>query len=72
MSIDGKVATRKRAENWCPKNAKPKSELATTMWRPCLRCKQRFPSEGVHNRLCGPCRRNTDLGTFEGPYRLSS
>jgi hypothetical protein len=25
--------------------------------RDCLRCHRAFDSEGVHNRLCGPCRK---------------
>lgn len=24
--------------------------------RPCLRCQKPFLSEGIHNRLCNPCR----------------
>jgi hypothetical protein len=24
--------------------------------RPCLTCGAPFPSEGPHNRMCGPCR----------------
>lgn len=28
--------------------------------RPCLRCSSEFVSEGVHHRMCKPCRHHTD------------
>lgn len=27
----------------------------TLTWRTCLRCRGRFESKGIHNRLCIPC-----------------
>jgi len=35
--------------------------------RPCMTCGADFMSEGSHNRLCTPCRRNSD----NGPYMVS-
>lgn len=29
--------------------------------RPCMRCSREFPSDGIHNRLCGTCR-HSDAG----------
>ena len=72
MSVDDKAAARKGAENRCPRHAKPEGGCAAMLWRTCLSCKKRFPSEGAHNRLCELCRRSTDFGTFDGPYKLSN
>lgn len=35
---------------------KAKKSKATSL-RPCMCCSRPFPSEGIHNRLCGLCRR---------------
>lgn len=32
--------------------------------RPCMTCGDLFMSEGAHNRMCDPCRKDTDV--FEG------
>lgn len=28
--------------------------------RRCMACQQEFMSEGIHNRMCGPCRNKTE------------
>lgn len=35
--------------------------------RPCLCCRQPFPSQGPHNRLCPGCRRGNDDTVFTVP-----
>ncbi|MBP9184883.1 MAG: hypothetical protein KBF78_17240 [Fuscovulum sp.] len=48
----------------CRQNATEKLETlraeadakAKRMKRPCMCCGQEFQSEGIHNRLCDPCR----------------
>lgn len=32
--------------------------------RACMCCGQTFVSEGIHNRLCGPCRQRSDGGSL--------
>ena len=34
--------------------------------RPCLRCRRDFPSEGIHNRMCDPCRNYAPV--TDSPY----
>ncbi|MEI2806209.1 MAG: hypothetical protein V9G18_09785 [Albidovulum sp.] len=46
------TARRERPES---PHAKPKPARITR--RACLCCGQEFTSEGIHNRLCGYCRR---------------
>ncbi len=49
------AAARKRAER-----------DACAVWRACLGCGRLFPSEGVHNRLCGTCHRSArNVGSFD-------
>lgn len=33
-----------------------------TTERPCMCCGNKFPSEGIHNRLCEACKRNRAPG----------
>ena len=42
--------------------ARPRARPSQHKIRNCLCCKQRFRSEGPHNRLCAKCRR-LDAGT---------
>ena len=63
MTANSRTAARKRSESAARKRAE---RDAYTVWRPCLGCGQPFPSEGIHNRLCGRCRRSTrDVGAFD-------
>lgn len=34
--------------------------------RPCLTCGQPFPSEGIHNRMCGKCKSRGGLSAQYG------
>ena len=62
-TTNSKTAARKRAETWAQKRAE---RDACAIWRACLDCGRRFPSEGVHNRLCGTCRRAArSVGSFD-------
>lgn len=36
--------------------------------RPCMKCERDFESEGIHNRLCGPCRQSADPLDPVRPY----
>ncbi len=63
MTTNSKTAARKRAETVARKRAE---RDACAVWRACLDCGRRFPSEGVHNRLCGTCRRAArNVGSFD-------
>lgn len=39
-------------------------QAAKRMLRPCMCCQREFYSEGIHNRLCGPCRLKSDGGSL--------
>ncbi len=52
MTTNSKTAARKRAETAARKRAE---RDACAVWRACLGCGRRFPSEGSHNRLCAAC-----------------
>ena len=63
MTANSKTAVRKRSESAARKRAE---RDACAVWRPCLCCGRPFPSEGIHNRLCGGCRRSTlTVGAFD-------
>ncbi len=63
MTTNSKTAARKRSETAARKRAE---RDACAVWRACLDCGRRFPSEGVHNRLCGTCRRAArNVGSFD-------
>lgn len=38
----------------------PRQPPAPGTARRCLRCQEMFPSEGIHNRVCGPCKRSDE------------
>ena len=68
MTANSKTATRKRADrNRSETAARKRAERdACIVWRSCLGCGLRFPSEGVHNRLCSRCRRSGRyIGSFD-------
>ncbi len=68
MTANSKTATRKRADLYRSETAARKraERDACTVWRSCLGCGLRFPSEGVHNRLCSRCHRSERyVGSFE-------
>ncbi len=67
MTANSKTATRKRADLYRSETAARKraERDACTVWRSCLGCGLRFPSEGVHNRLCSRCRRSE---RYIGPF----
>ena len=68
MTANSKTATRKRADRCRSETAARKraERDACAVWRACLDCGRRFPSEGVHNRLCGTCRRAArSVGSFD-------
>ncbi len=68
MTANSKTATRKRAYQYRSETAARKraERDACTVWRSCLGCGLRFPSEGVHNRLCSRCRRSgRNIGSFD-------
>ena len=58
-AASAEAAARKRAER-----------DASTNWRACLRCGERFPSEGVHNRLCIRCRESVRNAGVPDGYML--
>ncbi len=60
MSANFKTAARKRADlHRSEAAARKRAERdACAVWRACLGCGRLFSSEGVHNRLCGTCRRS--------------
>jgi len=55
---------RNSIKKWHPKI------IYTTI--PCLKCHENFKSEGIHNRLCDPCRRENGYIGDEEVYSLSS
>ena len=61
MTANSKTAARKRAGAYRSEIAARKraERDACAVWRACLGCARPFPSEGIHNRLCGSCRRST-------------
>ncbi len=68
MPNNSEAAARKRADVHRSESAARKraERDACAVLRPCLGCGQPFPSEGIHNRLCGSCRRSTrNVGTFD-------
>ncbi len=68
MTANSKTATRKRAYQDRSETATRKraERDACTVYRLCLGCGLRFPSEGVHNRLCSRCRNAArNIGSFD-------
>ena len=68
MTANSKTAARKRGALFRSEIAARKraERDACAVWRPCLCCGRPFPSEGIHNRLCGGCRRSTlSVGVFD-------
>ena len=68
MTTNSKTAARMRAaQHHSETMARKRAERdACAVWRPCLGCGRRFLSEGIHNRLCGGCRRSTlSVGVFD-------
>ncbi len=68
MTTNSKTAVRNRADRHRSETAaRQRAERdACAVWRPCLRCGEPFPSEGVHNRLCSRCHRSTRcVGAFD-------
>ncbi len=67
MTANSKTATRKLADRYRSETAARKraERDACTVWRSCLGCGLRFPSEGVHNRLCSRCHRSK---RYIGPF----
>ncbi len=68
MTANSKTSTRKRADRYRSETAARKraERDACAVWRACLGCGRPFPSEGIHNRLCGGCRRSTlSVGVFD-------
>ncbi|MEZ5752846.1 MAG: hypothetical protein R3D60_13075 [Paracoccaceae bacterium] len=58
--------TRAEAEAWLAREL-AKRDAPKVGPRPCLRCGKTFHSEGVHNRMCNPCR---GMGDALGAYGL--
>ncbi len=68
MTTNSKTAVRNRAARRHSETAaRQRAERdACAVWRPCLRCGEPCPSEGVHNRLCGRCRNSArSVGAFD-------
>ncbi len=68
MTTNSKTAARKRAGARRSESAARKraERDACAVWRACLDCGRRFPSEGVHNRLCAAYRRSArNVGSFD-------
>ncbi len=68
MMANSKTAARKRGALFRSEIAARKrvERDACSVWRACLCCGEPFPSEGVHNRLCGTCRRAArSVGSFD-------
>jgi hypothetical protein len=47
---------RDTAEDWLVENMPMLERRMKRGPRPCLSCRKTFVSEGLHNRLCDPCR----------------
>jgi hypothetical protein len=57
--------TLQRAESVKAAQQKKDDAARKRMTRPCLCCSQPFESEGIHNRLCPPCRaRGSEAGSY--------
>ena len=68
MTANSKIAARKRAGARRSESAawKRAERDACAVWRACLGCGRPFPSEGIHNRLCGGCRNAArSVGSFD-------
>jgi hypothetical protein len=54
--ITGFYSGKDRAQTRCEALRAEAEAKSKRMKRPCLCCGQEFQSEGIHNRLCDPCR----------------
>lgn len=68
-SVYGKYSTLCEAASVVGRRQKEDDERARKTVRPCLHCGNDFQSEGIHNRLCDPCRR---LGDGPMPCSVAS
>lgn len=57
---------RLQVERLCADMQREADRAAKRGNRPCLRCGHEFKSEGIHNRMCGPCR---NVGSVEQSVR---
>lgn len=63
---------RAEAEKWLRARLAALPESRRPRERPCLCCGRRFESEGIHNRLCNPCRGSDRLPLALGSIGASS
>ncbi len=55
-SIYGDYKSLSQAASIVGRRNKEDDLAAKRMVRPCMCCGHNFPSEGIHNRMCDPCR----------------
>lgn len=60
--VDARMPAKSAYTGRVTRDSRAKSTL-----RPCLCCRQDFPSQGAHNRLCPSCRRQNDDTVFTTP-----
>ncbi len=54
--LSPEFSNRAEAEKWLRAQLAALPEAQRPRLRPCLCCRRVFESEGIHNRLCNPCR----------------
>lgn len=58
--MDGHMPVATYTEHWkADERADRLERLARRKRRACLTCGSEFTSEGPHNRMCAPCRQNS-------------
>ncbi len=58
--LSPRFRSRERAERWMAEQLERVTPARKPRERCCLRCGDRFLSEGFHNRMCDPCRHVSD------------
>lgn len=57
--VYGTCTSKAQADAIVAQKRKAADLAAKRMERPCMCCQRRFQSEGIHNRMCDSCRRQT-------------
>jgi len=67
--VTGFTKSHEQAKSWRDDKQRAADKQAKRGPRPCLRCGATFESQGIHNRMCNPCRGQRDsLGEEQRPY----